>query len=307
MVDRRGFGRALVAVASGGLMMSMVAVSARAELVAENPTYPKRIAGWSMDETSGRFARAMANTETANPAANIKLYRGVVLGEPGNLGPSTDYDRALRFNGDGQYGVVKPVEGADGRLVPIVDTSKAFMFSTWVKLASTSGEQVAVSQRAADGTVFEMGWFGDGWKLRHRKADGTVLASVSRDMAQAPNGTPWTEHWVSLMGGYDPVANEIWLRSQAEGSYQQCVPNQPWNCQTKWIMPSEIKAVPVSWTAAPGVGALLFGGTFTSSGRGSYWNGWIDDSQLWPITRQDESLLYVICHESVPKAPGSDE
>ncbi|WP_433336143.1 RICIN domain-containing protein [Spirillospora sp. CA-294931] len=260
---------------------------------------PPRDAGWSMDETSGNVAHAVGSSGAANPNANMTFAGGAVMGQPGNLGTAVTADRSVRLNGSGQYGEVPPGTSPDGKPVPLVDTSKRFMFSTWVKLASTSGDQVAVSQAAADGSVFELGWLSGRWTLRHRKADGTVIATVIRDMAQAGDGTPWTSHWVSLMGGYDPLKNEIWLRTQAEGKSQACLPDRPWVCTTKWVMTPEVRTTPVSWTASPGAGALLFGGTFTGGGRTSYWNGWLDDSQLWPLAHPDESVLNVIYGESV--------
>ncbi|GAA4127061.1 hypothetical protein GCM10022416_01390 [Actinomadura keratinilytica] len=260
---------------------------------------PPRDAAWPMDETGGNVARAVGGSGAANPNADLVFTGGAVLGEPGNLGASVPSDRAVRLSGSGQYGEVRPGTAPDGSPVPLVDTSKRFMFSTWVKLASTSGDQVAVSQGAADGSVFELGWIGGRWTLRHRAADGTVLASVSRDMAQAGDGTPWTDHWVSLMGGYDPISKEIFLRTQAEGGTEVCPPDEPWSCTTKWVMQPETKTASSQWTPAAGSGPLLFGATAAGAGRGLFWNGWMDDSQLWPLARPDESVLKVIYAESV--------
>jgi hypothetical protein len=258
---------------------------------------PPRDAAWAMDETSGNVAHAVGQSGAANPNADLKFDSGAMFGEQGNLtGPS---DRAVRLNGSNQFGEVKPWTDLEGKTVTLVDTSQRFMFSTWLKPASTQGDQVAISQAAADGTVFELGWLGGRWTFRHRTADGTVLTSVTRDMAQAGDGTPWTQHWVSVMGGYDPLRHEIWLRTQAEGSSSVCDPDEPWICTTQQVMPAETKTASATWTPAAGAGSLLVGATATSAGKGAFWNGWIDDSQLWPLAHPDESVLFVIYRETV--------
>lgn len=110
-------------------------------------------------------------------------------------------------------------------------------------------------------------------------------------MAQAADGTPWTEHWVSLMGGYDPIAGEVWLRTQADGEFEKCVPDEPWNCYSESLMPPETEVAPTGWTTSPGKGPLLFGATADGSKRHSFWNGWLDDSQLWPLTHTDRKSV----------------
>ncbi|MFD0905313.1 hypothetical protein [Actinomadura sediminis] len=277
--------RAVGVLASGVLAVSALAAPASADEM------PARYAGWSMDDAAGPVARAVEGTGVANPDADLRFTPGVRFGEPGNLGIGTD--RAVRLNGRHQFGQVRP----------LVDTSERFMFATWVKLASLDGDQVAVSQAAADGGVFELGWIGSRWTFRHRAADGGVVASVKRDMAVAADGSPWTEHWVSLMGGYDPDTGEIWLRTQADGSYDVCVPGEPWNCHSAPLMPEEIAVAPTGWTASPGDGPLLFGVTSSGGARHSYWNGWLDDSQLWPLTYTDRSILRAVYGDTVGTAP----
>ncbi|GAA2638474.1 RICIN domain-containing protein [Actinomadura fulvescens] len=259
---------------------------------------PPRDAGWAMDETSGNIAHAVAGTGTANPNADMVFSSGTAMNQPGNLA-KVPADRSVRLNG-AQFGEVRPGTGPDGKPVPLVDTSKRFMFSTWAKLATTTGDQIVVSQAAADGSVFELGWIGNRWTFRHRKADGTEIGKVSRNLPQAADGTPWTSHWVSLMAGYDPIKSEIWLRTQAEGETKVCpVPAEPWNCTTKRVMPEELAAATTTWVPAAGTGSLLFGTTTTATGKGSYWNGWLDDSQLWPLAHPDESVLRAIYGESI--------
>ncbi|MFI0406047.1 RICIN domain-containing protein [Actinomadura sp. 3N508] len=261
---------------------------------------PPRDAAWSMDEPTGNVARAIGPSGSVNPNADLVFGGGPAFGQPGNLGAASPTDRAVRLDGSTQFGEVKPWTDLEGKPVTLVDTSRRFMFSTWLKLASVQGDQVAVSQAASDGTVFELGWLAGRWTFRHRKADGTVLSAVTRDMAQAGDGQPWTAHWVSLMAGYDPNKKEIWLRTQAEGSRQVCDPKEPWNCSTQRVMPPEIKSVATAWTPAAGSGSLLVGATpGAAAGRSAFWNGWVDDSQLWPLAHPDESVLDVIYAESV--------
>lgn len=271
----------------GTLVSGVLAASAFTAPVASADEQPTRYAGWSMDETEGPVAHAVAGAGAANPRANLRFTPGVEFGQPGNAAVA---DNAVRLDGRHDF----------GRVRPIVDTGERFMFSTWVKLASLDGDQVAMSQGAADGSVFELGWIDGRWTFRHRTAGGGIVASVARDMPQAANGTPWTDHWVSLMGGYDPVAGEIWLRTQADGDFKACDPDAPWNCFTEFLMPAETGVEPTAWTASPGAGPLLFGATSRGGKRHSFWNGWLDDSQLWPLTHTDEAQLRVIYGESLP-------
>lgn len=259
---------------------------------------PPRDALWSMDETSGAVAAAVDGSGQARPDADIALVGDPVRGDEGNHGAALPEDRSVRFNGSGQYGEVEPAVHAGFR-IPLVDTSKRFMFSTWVRPDSTSGDQVAISQAAADGSVFELGWLGGRWAFRHRTADGTVLATVVRDLAAAPDGSPWTEHWVSLMAGYDPVNKLIWLRTQAEGRVEVCPsPDaEPWECTTERVMAPQTATAADEWTPQRGTGSLLLAAAPTATGKGSYWSGRIDDTQMWPLTHEDESVLRVIYGE----------
>lgn len=271
----------------GVLVSGVLAASAFTAPAAEADEYPTRYAGWSMDEAEGPVAHAVADGSVANPRADLRFTRGVEFGQAGNSGNA---DRSVRLNGRNDF----------GRARFLASTSRPFMFSTWVKLASLDGDQIAVSQGMADGSVFELGWIGDRWTFRHRTVHGDTVASVTRDMAQAADGTPWTEHWVSLMGGYDPIAGEVWLRTQADGEFEKCVPDEPWNCYSESLMPPETEVAPTGWTTSPGKGPLLFGATADGSKRHSFWNGWLDDSQLWPLTHTDQPLLRVIYGETVP-------
>lgn len=272
---------------------------------ASEPTYefggeqPARVAAWSMDEPTGNVAGAVGADDAANPNADLSFSAGAAFGEAGNLGAGSPTDRAVRLNGSTQFGEVQPWTDPDGHPVTLVNTRQTFMVSTWLKLASVQGDQVAISQAASDGTVFEFGWLGGRWTFRHRDAGGTVLAVVAREMAQAGDGQPWTAHWVSLMGGYDPVNQELWLRTQAPGSSEVCASDEPWNCQDVPVMAPEVKTAATSWTPAVGSGPLLVGATPNGSAKGSFWNGWIDDSQLWPLTHSDKPILNVIYGESV--------
>ncbi len=250
---------------------------------------PATRVGWAMDDESGTVAHAVTEGGTPRPDADATFPNGAVLGEPGNQALLTD--RSVRLNGDGQSGQA----GANG---PVVDTAKPFMFSTWTKLASTEGDQVVLSQRAGDGSVFDLGWIGGRWTFRHRAADGTTIASVLRDVAQ-PAGGAWTDHWVSLMGGYDPVKGEIWLRTQAQGTVEVCEPGQPWNCDGVQVLTPAVNVASTSWTAAASAGPLVFGASNPAAGRTAYLDGWIDDAQMRPVSRPDEMVLNMIYRESV--------
>ncbi|SEG91402.1 Ricin-type beta-trefoil lectin domain-containing protein [Thermomonospora echinospora] len=265
---------------------------------------PPRDAGWSMDDAGGGVARAVGQTGVDRPAANIVFSGGPTQGEPGNRGAAMPADKAVRFNGTDQYGAVNPVldTGTGGQAVPLVDTANRFMFSAWVRLDTTSGDRVAVSQTAADGSVFELGWLGARWTFRHRASNGTVIAQAVQSQATPSNGSSWTDNWVSLMAGYDPIADEIWLRTEAPyAKSPDCVRDYGEElCDPEPVLRPQTVTVSHTWTPAAGQGALLIGATTAvGGGKGSYWSGWLDDMQLWPLSHPDDTVLSVIYNETV--------
>lgn len=255
---------------------------------------PPRDVRWNMDETSGSVAAALGTADAPRPDADLVLHGDPTRGAQGDREWLPE-DRSVTYNGVDQYGEIPPaVRPGARRPTSLVDTGKTFMFATWVRLDSTTGDQVALSQTAADGSVFELGWLDGRWTFRHREADGTVLATVHRTAGEVP----WTEHWVSLMAGYDPADKQIWLRTQAEGKVKVCPdPDAPWSCETRQVLAPQTGTAADVWTPRPGTGPLIFAATATTAGKGHYWSGRIDDTQLWPLTDGDESILRAIYGE----------
>ncbi|WP_460304503.1 RICIN domain-containing protein [Actinocorallia aurea] len=271
---------------------------------------PPRDAAWSMDEKEGATAVAVSGTGNARPDANLILHNADRNAD-GNIAGVMD-DRSVSFRGVvGSYGEV-PARGPDGQQIPLVDTSKPFMVSTWVKPRSTATDQAAVGFGSQNGSRFELGLFGGKWSFRHIRVDGSVAAQAVRDQAKPSNGTEWTANWVSLMAGFDPATDSIWLRTQSPDNFgTKCIVGwkaHPDNeqCDVYPVLDPQdpIKPVTDNEPLSPGSGGFVLGAaTGKDGGNWANWNGWIDDTQVWPLSRTQKATLNAIYGETVQPLP----
>ncbi|MFF7266370.1 LamG-like jellyroll fold domain-containing protein [Streptomyces sp. NPDC008159] len=157
-------------------------------------------AHWALDEGSGTIAADSSDnghTATLGSAATWTT---------GKVGPS-----ALSLNGTSAATATAP--GA------IVDTSKGFSASAWVKLNSTSGYQTAVSVDGTNvsGFYLQLSGVTHRFAFTRRASDSTTAAETRADAGSAPA----TGTWYHLVGVDDVAAGQ--LRLYVNGLLQSTV------------------------------------------------------------------------------------
>jgi hypothetical protein len=138
---------------------------------------------------------------------------------------------------------------------PLLDTTKSFSVSAWVKLASRNLNQYVVSQEGTSEAAFQMGFETtmNRWIFRTRTADAQDASWVNAVSTLPPN----LDEWTHLAGVYDQNTKQI--RLFVNGELQATVAAQPWNA----------------------TGALVVGRSKYHGHNASYWNGTIDDLRIY--------------------------
>lgn len=183
---------------SGLILLAAQAVDAAGH-VSETETYyfraragdPAR-ADWSLDETSGTQ----------------------VTGKPGDL--AADLRGGATLGADGAVGTAMTLDGTGYAMTggPVVDTTKSFAVSAWVKLTSTADFATAVSQ---DGTWKSGFWLqyskvNDRWAFARHTVDGD-----SADGARVlSTDSPQVGTWTHLLGVYDASTEQLKLYVNGE-------------------------------------------------------------------------------------------
>ncbi|MBV1855187.1 LamG-like jellyroll fold domain-containing protein [Catellatospora tritici] len=152
------------------------------------------------------------------------------------------------------------VNGTTGRLKtagPVLRTDQSFTVAAWVKPATTTGYQTIVCQAG----VVECGALLQyvpnlGWAITNQMTDSTA-PTVQR----TTSGMAWvsTANWQHVVGVYDAIAHT----------------------QTLYVNGTQVgqlTGVNVSWNAT---GKLMIGNEWHSSAEISYFNGGIDDVQIF--------------------------
>jgi Concanavalin A-like lectin/glucanases superfamily len=160
---------------------------------------------------------------------------------------------------DGRYGGALHLDGTTGYAVtagPIVDTTKSFSVSAWVRLTTKGHNSVALTQVGQHASAFTLYYsaYYDRWIFNRVVADTdtpTYVRAISTTVP-AVNGD-----WTQLTGVYDAAAQQIRLYVngvlEATTSY-----TNPWN----------------------GTGALQIGRSKVQSTFGEYFAGDIDAVQI---------------------------
>ncbi|WP_283139672.1 LamG-like jellyroll fold domain-containing protein [Rhizohabitans arisaemae] len=161
--------------------------------------------------------------------------------------------------------------GADGRLVgvtavsfdgvddyaattgPVVDTSKSFTVSAWVKLADKTAWRTVVSQAGETYSTFRLEY--------NSTADRWQMAALSNNEGGAAVSTaaPVAGVWTHLAGVYDAGARTVTL--YVNGVAQQTVARPP-----------------APWTS---VGALSFGRSLWAGAFKNYFSGSLSGVKVW--------------------------
>ncbi|MFE9647276.1 glycerophosphodiester phosphodiesterase family protein [Streptomyces sp. NPDC006365] len=169
---------------------AVLATSVEAQAAPRQATAVEENAAFGLDEGAGsrRVLGGAAQEFTAGVAG------GAQLGSEGKLGTG------LKLNGTSAYAATAG---------PVVDTTKSFSVSAWVKLDNKNRNYTFLSQAGARASGFQLYYSKtyDKWVFnRHTKdADDTALVrSLSTDSAQA--GV-----WTHLTGVYDASAKTVQL------------------------------------------------------------------------------------------------
>ncbi|MBA2806984.1 hypothetical protein E0500_005875 [Streptomyces sp. KM273126] len=157
----------------------------------ELPERLQELASFPLDEGAG--ATRVSGGMGAGPVATV-AGGGAKLGAAGRTGTG------LRLNGTSAYAATAG---------PVVDTTKSFSVSAWVKLDDKDSNHTFLSQSGTRASGFQLYYSKayDKWVFnRHSKdADDTaIVRSMSTDVAQ-------TGLWTHLAGVYDASAKKIQL------------------------------------------------------------------------------------------------
>ncbi len=152
------------------------------------------------------------------------------------------------------------VNGTTGKLAtsgPVLRTNQSFTVAAWVKPATTTGYQTILCQAG----VVECGALlqfvpGSGWALTNQMTDSTA-PTVQR--ITSGMGYVSTVNWQHVLGTYDAVAHTLTL-------------------YVNGIQVSQLGGVTITWNAG---GKLMIGNERHASAEISYFNGGIDDVQVY--------------------------
>ncbi|MFI2242507.1 LamG-like jellyroll fold domain-containing protein [Streptomyces chrestomyceticus] len=173
------------------LQSPLTAADAASVSAGDTPAHLQELAAFPLDEKSG--SAGVSGGKGAGPVATV-AGGGAELGVPGKVGT------ALRLNGTTAYAATAG---------PLVDTTKSFSVSAWVKLDDKDRNYTFLSQAGNHASGFQLYYSKayDKWVFnRHAKDtdDTQIVRSTSTDAAQA--GV-----WTQLTGVYDAAAKQIQL------------------------------------------------------------------------------------------------
>ncbi|MGP4000663.1 glycerophosphodiester phosphodiesterase family protein [Streptomyces sp. 8N706] len=223
------------------------------------PTHLQELASFPLDEAAG--ATRVSGGMGAGPVATV-AGGGARLGAAGKVGS------ALKLNGTSAYAATTG---------PLVDTTKSFSVSAWVKLDNKDRNHTFLSQAGNRASGFQLYYSKayDRWVFNRHTADAddtTIVRSLSTDVAQ-------TGVWTHLTGVYDASAKKVQLLVNGK--------------------PQAAADFTTPWRAAGGlqIGRLLYQGTFQE-----HFAGTIDDIRIW-----DQAVVigcsrtYAIGHRGAPE------
>ncbi|WP_053803573.1 LamG-like jellyroll fold domain-containing protein [Streptomyces rimosus] len=173
------------------LQSAITAADAESLSAGDLPAHVQELASFPLDEKSG--SAAVSGGKGAGPVATV-AGGGAELGVAGKVGT------ALHLNGTTAYAATA---------APVVDTTKSFSVSAWVKLDDKDRNYTLLSQAGNSASGFQLYYskYYDKWVFnRHAKdADDTqIVRSTSTDATQ-------TGVWTQLTGVYDAGAKKIQL------------------------------------------------------------------------------------------------
>ncbi|MEU9126303.1 LamG-like jellyroll fold domain-containing protein [Streptomyces sp. NPDC048506] len=212
---------------------------------------PER-ATWQFDEPAGA-----TEARGSTPARTADLHGGATPGAEGVAGT------ALSLNGTDGYAATD---------IPVVDTSRGFSVSAWVRPSQIPDHPAIVATQPGNNRPgFELYYSSDlkRWVFNQYTADSPD-AGIARAMADQPGGVTANE-WTHLVGAYDSTAKMLQL--YVNGKLAGQAP-----CATAWNARRGLQ-----------LGAGSYGGT-----PGSFFPGSIDEVQIFdkPVSAGEATRLY---------------
>lgn len=231
-----------------------------------NTTTPKGPRGrWLFDEGSGT---------TAGDASGVTDQAAQTTGTVAWAADSSG-GSALSLDGTASAGSMTTSSAP-------VSTSTSFSVSAKLYLASTSGTQVAVSQRGSNGSAYTLGVSGGSFRFAVTSADTGSPTTTSVVSASAPG----TGTWYRVTGVYDATAHTITLYVDYSGGVTTT-------------------GVPATWDG----GVAVFGRSWNGGSYGSPFNGRIDDVHLYSYALTSSNASDLVVGNSMgrvtPGAPGA--
>ncbi|MGP8303591.1 glycerophosphodiester phosphodiesterase family protein [Streptomyces inhibens] len=207
------------------------------------PAHLQELASFPLDESAG--ATHVSGGMGAGPVATL-AGGGTQLGAPGKVGT------ALKLNGTTAYAATAG---------SVIDTTKSFSLSAWVKLDTKDKNRTFLSQAGNHASGFQLYYSKnyDKWVFNRHTADTddtTIARSISTDVAQ-------TGVWTHLTGVYDTATKKIQLFVNGK-------PQTAADFTTPWRA-----------TGALQIGRLFYQGTWQE-----HFAGTIDNIRIW-----DETVL----------------
>ncbi|WP_185792315.1 LamG domain-containing protein [Actinoallomurus bryophytorum] len=246
--DVHVFDRVVTDEEARNLFTQRPVVAARYKLNDATSTVRTAKAYWKLDEAAG--ATQAVDAQGAFPAG---AHGGVTFGGTGKVG------KAMQLNGSTGYAATSG---------PVVDTTKSFSVSAWVKLAAKSATPIILSQEGSRGSAFALYYSAtyDRWIFNMQTPDSDTPTYIRAQSTQPPVLNTWTH----LTGVYDSDAQQI--RLYADGKLQQTV------------------AQPNTWAST---GPLNLGRFKTKGTYVSYLNGALDDVRVFdqPLTDSEAAQL----------------
>lgn len=158
-------------------------------------TYPFKVAPgagplsqWSMDEGTGSTAADAVGGRSAT------LSGSATWSDQARLGKS------VQGNGTSSYAATTS---------PVLDTTKSFTASAWVRLTDKSHDSVALAQAGANGSAFALSYSAsvNAWVFNRYASDAVAPTNVRSTSTALPVVGVWTH----LMGVYDALGQTIQL------------------------------------------------------------------------------------------------
>ncbi|MDL4813186.1 LamG domain-containing protein [Actinomadura opuntiae] len=199
-------------------------------------------ARFTLDDPAGASS-VQAATRDGEPGIAAATHGGVTLGADGQIG------KAMQLNGSTGYAATS---------APVLDTTKSFSVSAWVRLDNKNNTGVVAAQDGTRGSAFAL-YYSPGYDrwVFNMQDPGTDNPALIRAISTA---SPATGQWTHLVGVYDHAAHKIHL--YVNGSLQAST-DQP--------------------NSFSGDGPLQIGRFKWNGGYGSgyYWPGALDEVGLY--------------------------